>query len=336
MYEYEYHNEEEDSEEQVYGYRYDGVEQFSGDDDFEKKHDRGGALLNTKEEGSPDSTPVTLSLENNQHKSSTQAQGKSAIQRLHEIKRIGLRGGGGGGGSQDAVALITEVAEIANPKLTNLQVLLDGGDGQIDPKSILDGIISDSNDLDQLPDLKGRSHRLDLSTLHEMDKDISREDLSSMFKMIQQHSNIDLKAHVQSTADLLERARIEMLSITNKTGRKGRRLDEDQGQDQEPDGPFASFNFGPRGSQRFNPRTGRNQQIRTILRDAYSEGRTRVHRRNKHKKHTSNNRRRRHLEESGTCPMPCDMNDILCNCQKLYDCASEISPYDLSVMFLHG
>ena len=236
------------------------------------------------------------------------------------------------------MALITEVAEIANPKLTDLQVFLDGGDTQVDPKSILDGIISDSSDLNQLPDLKGGSLRLDLSlsTLHEMDKDISQEDLSSMFKMIQQHSNIDLKAHVQSTTNLLERARIEMLSITNETGRKGRRLDEDQGQDQEPDEPFASFNFGPRGSPRFNPRTGTNQQIRSMMRDAYSEGRTRVHRRNKHKKHTSNNRRRRHLEESGTCPMPCDMNDILCNCQKLYDCASEISPYDLSVMFLHG
>ena len=42
---YEYHNEEE----QVYGYGYNGVEQFSGDD-FEKKHERGGALLNTKKE----------------------------------------------------------------------------------------------------------------------------------------------------------------------------------------------------------------------------------------------------------------------------------------------
>ena len=51
-YEYEYLNEEEDSEEQVYGYGYDGAEQeqVSGDD-FEKKHERGGALLvNTKKE----------------------------------------------------------------------------------------------------------------------------------------------------------------------------------------------------------------------------------------------------------------------------------------------
>ena len=43
---YEYHNEEE----QVYNEEYNGVEQFSGDDDLEKKHDRGGALLNTKKE----------------------------------------------------------------------------------------------------------------------------------------------------------------------------------------------------------------------------------------------------------------------------------------------
>ena len=182
----------------------------------------------------------------------------------------------------------------------------------------------------------GGGHGLDLSTLNGMDVDIPREQVSNMFNMIQEKINVDFKALAKSTTDLLERARIEMLSITNKTGKKGRRLDEDQGQDQEPEEPFASFNFGPRGRPRFNPRTGTNQQLRTILRDAYSEGRTRVHRRNKHKKHTANNRRRRHLEESGTCPMPCDMNDILCNCQKLYDCASEISPYDLSVMFLHG
>jgi len=259
------------------------------------------------------------------------------MRRLHEIKRSGLRGGGGGGGSQDAAALMTEVAEIAKSKLTDLQVLSDGGEGQLAPKSFLDGIISESNDLNLLPDLKGRSrHRLDLSTLHEMDKDISLEELSSMFKEIQQHSDIDLKAHIESTTDLLERARIEMLNTSNKTGRKGRRLDEDQGQDQGPDEPFASFNFGRRGSPRFNPRTGMNQQIRTMMRDAYSEGRMRVHRHNKHKKHTSNNSRRRHLEESGTCPLSCGMNDILCNCQKLYGCASEISPYDLSVMFLHG
>ena len=342
------HQAYEYNENQVYDYN--DLKQFSVDDfdDEEVSKKREQALLSMKREETHDSKS---SLDNDndkfgQHKSSTQGEqlpsnlsdesSSSAIKRLHEIKNSisGLRGG-----SQDAVAFMSEANEIVKSKFTKLHAFLNEEENEdVDPKAILGDIVSESNALSRLQNEKGgggHGHGLDLSTLNGMDVDIPLKQVSNMFNMIQEKININFKALAESTTALLERALVEM-PILDKTSRKGRRLDEDQGQDQEPDEPFASFNFGPRDRPRFNPRTGTNQQIRTMMRDAYAEGRMRVHRRNKHKKHMSNNHRRRHLEESGTCPMPCDMNDILCNCQKLYDCASEISPYDLSVMFLHG
>ena len=48
------------------------------------------------------------------------------------------------------------------------------------------------------------------------------------------------------------------------------------------------------------------------------------------------NDRHRHLQANGSCPVPCDIDDISCNCKRLYDCAGNITPTDLSVMFLNG
>ena len=343
---------------QVYEYNENQVyedndfEQFSVDDfdDEEVSKKREQALLSMKREGSHDSKS-NLDSDNDykfgQHKSSTRGEqlpstlsdesSSSAIKRLHEIKNSssGLRGR-----SQDAVAFISEANEIVKSKFNKLFAFLNGEeDEDVDPKAILGDIVSESNALSQLQNEKGGGggHGLDLSTLNGMDVDIPREQVSNMFNMIQEKINVDFKALAKSTTDLLERALVE-IPILDKTSGKGRRLEEDEDRGQFKD----TFNFNPGGSSspRFNPRTGTNQQIRAIMREAYSEGRMRLHRRLKHKKHASKNnqagRRRRHLEESGTCPTPCDINDMLCNCQRLYKCASEISPYDLSVLYLKG
>ena len=350
------HQAYEYNENQVY--EDNDFEQFSVDDfdDEEVSKKREQALLSMKREGSHDSKS-NLDSDNDykfgQHKSSTQGEqlpstlsdesSSSAIKRLHEIKNSssGLRGR-----SQDAVAFISEANEIVKSKFNKLFAFLNGEeDEDVDPKAILGDIVSESNALSQLQNEKGGGHGLDLSTLNGMDVDIPREQVSNMFNMIQEKINVDFKALAKSTTDLLERALVE-IPILDKTSRKGRRLEEDQGQDQkeeESSGSFKdTFNFNPGGSSipKFNPLTGTNQQIRAMIRDAHSEGRMRAHRHLKHKKHTSSynqgNRRRRHLQESGTCPTLCDIDDMPCNCQRLYDCASAISPYDLSVMFLHG
>ena len=350
---------------QAYGYN--DLEQYSvggvdDEEEFSKKHEH-GSLLNTKREGTHDSESSSLDNDKfGQHKSSTQGEqlpstlsdesllSSSAIKRLHEIKKSssGLRGG-----LQDAASLISEANEIVKSKFTKLHTFLDGEeDEDVDPKSILGDIVSESNALSQLQNEKGGGggHGLDLSTLNGMDVDIPREQFSNVFNMIQEKSNIDFKALAKSTTDLLERALVEIPILDKTTRSKSRRLEEDkdQGQDPKEEGSSGSFkdtfNFNPRGasSPRFSPLTGTNQQFRAMMRDAHSEGRMRVHRRLKHKKHTTSssynqgNRRRRHLQESGTCPVPCDIDELLCNCRRLYQCASEISPYDLSVLYLKG
>ena len=266
----------------------------------------------------------------------------TSINRLHEIKTsIGLRGGGD---SHDATALLSEAKELAKAKFKQLFAFLNGED-QVDPSFIVREIVSESNALSHLQNKEkvagGNGNEFNLSTLDGMDLDIFREQVSIMFEKIQKQMNFDLKAHSEYTTDLVERALVDMSNLDKIRG-KVRRLNEDQegqegeeDQNEEEEESFGSF----KDTFYFDPR-GANQHIHTIMREAYSEGRKRLHSRFKQKMHSSKNnqddRRRRHLEEAGTCAVPCEIDDMLCNCRKLYECASEMSAYDLSVLYLKG
>ena len=261
------------------------------------------------------------------------------INRLHEIKTsIGLRGGGD---SHDATALLSEAKELAKAKFKQLFAFLNGED-QVDP-SFIGEMVSESNALSHLQNEEmvagGNGNEFNLSALDGMDLAIFREQVSIKFEKIQKQMNFDFKAHAEYTIDLVERALVDISNLDKIRG-KVRRLnedqevqdEEDQNEEEESSGSFKdTFYFDPRGA---------NQNIHAIMREAYSEGRKRLHSRFKHKMHSSKNnqddRRRRHLEEAGTCAVPCEIDDMLCNCRRLYECAGEMSAYDLSVLYLKG
>ena len=302
------------------------------DEEVTKEDAEHVALLKAKEDQShvPQEEPSSLV--------SDQTSSTPIVNRLHEIKTsIGLRGGGD---SHDATALLSEAKELAKAKFKQLFAFLNGED-QVDPSFIVGEIVSESNALSHLQNkekvAEGNGNEFNLSALDGMDLAIFREQVSIKFEKIQKQMNFDFKAHAEYTTDLVERALVDMSNL-DKIRRKVRRLNEDQeGQDEEDQNEEEEESSGSfKDTFYFDPR-GANQNIHAIMREAYSEGRKRLHSRFKHKMQNNQaNRRRRHLEEAGTCVVPCEIDDMLCNCRRLYECAGEMSAYDLSVLYLKG
>ena len=231
------------------------------------------------------------------------------IERLNEMRRNdSLRG------SQKATAF-SELKEVTRSTLTEVRALLNG-DEDFDIKTYLESTASESKALqklqgqvpDGLEDLRGQV--------------ISPKELSNQFNIIQKQSGIDIEAAVEHTLHLLEDNESYFLSQYDS---EPRRLNSDQQENQQE-----------RTKLNFNPHVGTSPNIHNIIRQAHSEGRKHMRHAHKQKSNVKTSDRRRHLEESGTCPVPCTLDDTVCNCKKLHACASEISLYDLSAMYLNG
>ena len=234
---------------------------------------------------------------------------QSIIERVNEMRRNdSLRG------SQKATAF-SELKEVTRSTLTEVRALLNG-DEDFDIKTYLESTASESKALqklqgqvpDGLEDLRGQV--------------ITPKELSKQFNIIQKQSGIDIEAAVEHTLHLLEDNESYFLSQYDS---EPRRLNSDQQENQQE-----------RTKLNFNPHVGTSPNIHNIIRQAHSEGRKHMRHAHKQKSNVKTSDRRRHLEESGTCPVPCTLDDTVCNCKKLHACASAISLYDLSAMYLNG
>ena len=158
----------------------------------------------------------------------------------------------------------------------------------------------------------------DLSKI-KFDSDITQEQLIEAVGMIQIKSGVQVN---------YEHSLLERMHGTERRLRDMINLQQDQ-----VVFPTA-YDFG---SSYRAIRNGENKMFREVITRAHYSARQQE----KYKKSTitgstKKSPRHRQLQESGSCPTPCDIDDDQCNCQRLYDCSSRISPTDLSVMYLNG
>ena len=223
---------------------------------------------------------------------------QSIIEHLNEMKRNdSLRG-------SQKVAVFSELRETAKSKLLEVRALSNGNE-DFDIKRYLESTASESKALQKLQGQAAGGIE-DLSGLV-----ISPKELSKQFNMIQKQSGIDIEAAVEHTLHLLEDNESYFLSQDDsQDDSQGRRLNSDQEENQQE-----------RTKLNFNPHVGTSPRIHDIIRQAHSEGRKHMRHAHKRKSNVKTSDRRRHLEESGVCPIPCALEDRLCNCKKLHACA---------------
>jgi len=160
----------------------------------------------------------------------------------------------------------------------------------------------------------------DLSKI-SLGSDITQEQLIEAVNMIQIKSGVQ----VNDEHSLLERM--------HGTERRLRDMINLQ-QDQEVFPTAYDF-----GSSYRAIRNGENKMFREVITRAhYSARQQEKYKKSMITRSTTKEKsiRHRQLQESGSCPTPCDIDDAQCNCQRLYDCSSRISSTDLSVMYLNG
>jgi len=188
----------------------------------------------------------------------------------------------------------------------------------------------------------------------EEDNDHSRGYLTSKLQsLFDRDADVDVKAYMKEAVefaktnlpgfdisridldmDITKEQLIETATLVDNTGVYDRRRRLKGGQNnQEEVLPTANPFFGriPDMKSLLN---GENKLFRQAILDAHSKGSTK-----KYKGSTLNgkkNDRHRHLQANGSCPTPCEIDDTVCNCRRLYDCTDSITPTDLSIMYLNG